>query len=783
MNSSKNIKIIFAISLLLSLGACSVWQNFTTYFNLWYNIKTLFSDAEKDIQSQKKDLFSNEPLVLSNTARNNLTKVIEKCSELLQFHSNTAYVDDALLILGKSFYYQSNFQKAKRKFEELLATNPDEDLILEANLWIAKCDMQLKNYSAGLNGLKRVRDEALQKEIDNIIKESFVEEIKYRIAQKEFATAIELAKQFADVTNDDELKATVYFEIGNLYYQTGNYENAVEYYDKVFEYSPDIDTEIKASIRYGKALRESGRAEDAVNFFSDLKKKDKFSESLAEIDFELGKSYSAAGDFTSSLEQLTKVDTTYKGSPFAALASLEIGKLYRDELLNYDSATVYFSKTILNNPPKDYLDEAKSLNQLFNRYSTLRKTINNYDKQLFYAENPDVFIQDSINYVQDSLQILQDYLAKKELADIWKSALNENLKDTTKTDTLVFRDSIFVQDSLAIVDSLSKISTFIDTAEVNRLLIAKTELRIQQKKKQAELKLSQEMQALMKTDTVKFKNNPPQKPKITTDSLKTLLAKNRLELGNLFFTEINVPDSAKKLYEEIIEKFADTRYYPDALLALGSYYQTVNENAKADSLFRIIYDNYKDRPIANAAANKLGLPLIDLNYDPAVELYIEAESEMKNGNFDASFRKFYEIYKKHPQSQYASKGLYAAGFILENDLKLTDSAASVYDTLISKYPSSPYVKSIAAKVNTYKQEKARIEREKQTQIQQQQEKKDSTNVTELAFLGNKEDEELTEEEIQKQEQLITSPEIKNEETPKTTKRKLERLWNPRKLRR
>lgn len=392
-----------------------------------------------------------------------------------------------------------------------------------------------------------------------------------------------------------------------------------------------------------------------------------------------------------------------------------------------------------------------------------------------------MFIQDSISYVQDSLQILQEYLAKKELADIWKSALTPTLSDTAKSDTLFVRDSIFVQDSLAIVDSLSKVTTFIDTAEVNRLLKVKTEIRIQQKKKAEELKLSQEMQALMKTDTVKFKNNPPQKPKITTDSLKTLLAKNRLELGNLFFTEMNVPDSAKKLYEEITEKFSNTRYYPDALLALGSYYQIVNENEKADSLFRLIYENHKDRPIANAAANKLGLPLIDLQYDLAAELYVDAESEMKKGNFDVSFRKFYEIYKKHPQSQYASKGLYAAGFILENDLRLPDSAAAVYDTLISKYPSSPYVKRVAMKVSTYKQEKARIEREKQTQLQQQ-DKKDSTDVTELAFLG-KEDEEIAEEEIIKQEQLNGNQIIRQDEDLKPTKKKLERLWNPRRLRR
>ncbi len=783
MNSSKNLKIIFALSLLFTFSSCSVWQNFTTYFNLWYNIKTLFNDAEKDIQSQKKDLFSNEPLVLSNTARNNLTKVIEKCSELLQFHSNTAYVDDALLILGKSFYYQSNFQKAKRKFEELLATNPDEDLTLEADLWIAKCDMQMKNYTQGLAGLKKVREEALLRENDEIIKEAFVEEIKYRIAQKEFANAIELSKQFAEVADDDELKAVIYFEIGNLYYQTENFNQAAEYYSKVFEYSPDIETEIKSSIRYGKALRESGKAEEAVRFFSDLRSKDKFSESFAEIDLELGKSFSAQGDFTTALEQLTKVDTTYKGSPFAALASLEIAKLYKDELLNYDSAAVYFAKTIMNNPPKEFSEEAKNLNQLFTKYTTLRKSINNFDKQLFYVENPDIFTKDSIDYVQDSLKILQEYLEKKELADIWKSALTPTTTDTLKSDTLFVRDSVFIKDSLTIVDSLSKVTSFVDTAEVNRLLKSKTELRIQQKKREAEQKLTQEMQALMRTDTVKFKNNPPQKPKITTDSLKTLLAKNRLELGNLFFTELNVPDSSKKLYEEIADKFSQTRYYPDALLALGTYYLTVNEKQKADSLFKIIYDNFKDRPIANAAANKLGLPLIDLQYDPAVELYVEAESEMKKGNFDISFKKFYEIYKKHPQSQYASKGLYAAGFILENDLRLPDSAVAVYDTLISKYPSSPYVKNVAMKVTTYKQEKARIEREKQSELQKQHDKTDTTKVSELAYVDNKENDELTEEEIIKQEQLVTNQIIKNEDNLKSTKKKLERLWNPRKLRR
>ena len=75
----------------------------------------------------------------------------------MQFNSNSSYVDDALMILGKSFYYQKNYLKARRKFEELISTQPESDYILEATLWIGKCDMRLKNYPDGLTILKDVR--------------------------------------------------------------------------------------------------------------------------------------------------------------------------------------------------------------------------------------------------------------------------------------------------------------------------------------------------------------------------------------------------------------------------------------------------------------------------------------------------------------------------------------------------------------------------------------------------------------------------------------------------
>ncbi len=81
---------------------------------------------------------------------------------------------------------------------------------------------------------------------------------------------------------------------------------------------------------------------------------------------------------------------------------------------------IIFSKAASSNPPKEYLDEAKSNNLLFAKYTRLRRDINKFDKQLFYSQNPEIFLKDSTDYVADSLKILTEYLEKKEMQDIWK---------------------------------------------------------------------------------------------------------------------------------------------------------------------------------------------------------------------------------------------------------------------------------------------------------------------------------------------------------------------------
>lgn len=727
MNTSLlKVRIFLLVSALTILTSCSTWENFTTYFNIYYNANELFQKAEKQITDQKTDLFATEPTTIPPAAGADLQKVIEKCSNILQFSPNSSYVEDALIMLGKCFYYQKNYLKGRRKFEELISSQPNSDYILEASLWIGKCDMRLRNYTDGLEILRDVRAKAIEEGEDEFMQEAYIEEIVYYKSVFDFTTAIQTANEFLTVSDDDKINAIVWNEVGNLNVDIEDYAAAVKAYQNVFEYSPDYQLEVTAKISLGKALREIGENQEALTLFEDMRTEDKYADKYSDIDLEIGITQSTLGKYDEAINQLTIVDTTYKNTPNAAVAKYEIANVYEYGLNLLDSAAVYYKKAATSQLPKEYIGLARDKDGLFTRYISLRNYLNKYGKQLFYLENPEEFKIDSALYVQDSLAIAAEIANVKEFQESW-AGLTELLVGTEDT-TGYYQDSVTVanllvnlyRDSLTTINKdtiFSKIrnpqpgdSIFVaqfDSMLTNRTFDPNAQQKLEQEKRERDALANQLTASL--PDTLKFKNNPPRLPKISEDSLKTLLAKNQLDLGNLFLSEFDMPDSAYKYYNSNLTEYSNNSYYATSMFAMGSYYLTVNNKESADSLFTIIYDNYKNESIVNAAAIKLDKPLIDLNYDPALEKYTQAENSIFAGEYFQALYELKKIPQEFPKSAIAPKAIFASGWIEENELNNPEAAIEFYDTLIAKYPASDYVRIIAPKVSFYKQDKRREE--------------------------------------------------------------------------
>jgi len=627
-----------SVFLFFIFSGCGVWEDFTTYFNLYYNTKDKFEEAEDAIKLQRKNLFEFEEPNISGNVPQLLNSVIEKSSKILQFHSNSGYVDNSLIMLGKSFYYQKNYQKALRKFQELASTLPESDLILENNLWIAKTQMRLKDFEAALSELKTVRQQAIDEGEDEIVKEAFVEEIVYLIIYENYTSAISLINEFLDISNNYEVNAEVMYELGRLYIKLKDVNNAIASFDKVFDYSPSFNIELNSKTELASALRSAGESEKALAILDDMRGENKYSDAYDKIDLETGLTLYSLNRVSESLALLAKVDTAYGTSVNSGIAKFKLGEIYEKDYKNFDTASYYYTKAASSTAPLEYSKPSSEKVQLFKKYQTLQINIIAARKQLLYLENPDVFIQDSIAFYSDTLTAEDIELQTTELEQKRnvgdERGFNQPVKTTAKTD-------------------------------------GKT---------------------------------APVRPAISADSVKSIEVKNEYDLANLFFTELNVPDSAYYYYKDIIENFPDSRYYPLSLYSLGTYYNGVGRKEEADSIFNLIYENYKNENIVNAAAVQLKKPLINLSYDPAEELYNDAEKKLFEKKYRESVKKFYSIFKDYSSSPLAPKALYAGGWILENELRLLDSAAIFYDSIDTKYPKSQYASSIKPKLTFYKQE-------------------------------------------------------------------------------
>ena len=695
-----------ALVLLIVSGlfySCGIWSNFTTYFNLYYDASDVFNQAEQAINAQKRDLFSTDELAMPQSANSLLQKVIEKCSQILQFHPNSDYVDDALLMIGKSFYYQANYRKALRKFNELIVTQPHSDLILETNLWVGKTQMRLKDSDDGLATLKSVRQTAIKDDQRKIAQDSYIEEIKYNISQTDYPDALNLAEEFLKYSKDDEINAEVAYEVGLLYEKANDLPNAIKSFERVNNYSPSYETLFNSRLELGKALRQNNQYQKALDVFDSMRNEKKYSDSFNDIDLERGITLLGMRKTDEAVSIMLTIDTAKVKTASQGLAAFQLGRLFKNHYKNFDSALVFYNQAVSSAAPADTIIDARANVTLLNKFKTVYNNLKSDQKELEYALNPELFKKDSIAF---QLKIMSEEEAEsaKENHYLGRNFIPKLANDTSKiNDSTLVKDSLLAKDSLRIKDSLDVLK---NNEFQNRNNLAQFN--------RTESKTRNVGDVNFKTTQAKRPNKilekPPVRPTDPVDTLKYRIVETEFDLGNILFTEFNFSDSAYSYYHNIITQYPNSPFQARVLFALGSYYLTMNDSIKADSLFNIIYNDYKNESIVNAAADKLGKPLINLNYDPAQPLYVSASTQMDSAKYDSSISNFYKIYMTHPKSPYAAKALYATGWILENKMNMNDSAVVVYDTLIKKYPRSKYAINVTPKITFYKNELVRLKK-------------------------------------------------------------------------
>jgi len=147
--------------LAILLAGCSTvgrgFDNFTAYYNTFYNAKKSFDKAVDASVREDRPVDRSVYLQVFETidgspGARDFESAVKKSADVLRGHPDSKWVDDALLLIGKSYFYTGNTVGAEQKFREVVEGGSSlED---EARFWLALTLMAQGSLEAAITAFR-----------------------------------------------------------------------------------------------------------------------------------------------------------------------------------------------------------------------------------------------------------------------------------------------------------------------------------------------------------------------------------------------------------------------------------------------------------------------------------------------------------------------------------------------------------------------------------------------------------------------------------------------------
>lgn len=370
ISKTSNKVIIVGICILLFLTGCHTFENFTTYFNTYYNMQRLMDKAEDEFEFMSFDkkpieVYVPDPkmkvqedyslgpppfmkdLIISQRQRQavevQLDSIIIKGSKILAYKSKSDYVEGAIFLMAKSYFYQEEWRPSEIKCSELVDKYPNSDFSPDAHLLFAKNALIQRNFYTGKIMLSRTVDIAWQKKRYDILSEAFRLQAELSLYENDKEEALRPYRQAVAQSDNSELAARWQLELAALLYRMSDFEKAAIEFAKVREYSPTYEELFESYLYEAESQARLKKFKESNELLTHLEDDSKFEEWMG---------YTYAGRLTEKRMKENEIalgnmenfaDTTYVNNPLINTYSFERGLDFYNTG-NYFKAQQYFAK-------------------------------------------------------------------------------------------------------------------------------------------------------------------------------------------------------------------------------------------------------------------------------------------------------------------------------------------------------------------------------------------------------------------------------------------------------
>jgi len=325
----KNIVYIIIISLaIFSIGGC-------VYYNTFYNARKNFNAAEK---VRKKSQYKNVIINVSS-----YKKAIEKSLKVIENYPNSKWYDDALYVLGVSYYYTGKYGSAERRFREILANYQDSKYADEAELYLAKTKLALQEEDEAMKIFEEIFKSKMKKAIKSqaalALGTYYNENTNFTMAQKYFLAV-------RDSLGSKEEKKIAQNFIADNYYNMLRFSEAISAYLQILGMKPTKGDIYHAYYQSAVCSFKIMRIKDGMEYLQKLISDENYFDSLGSLELLQGNGYEIDNDTDQAVivyKNITEHETNKKK---AGEAYYRLGLIYQFDYDDLNKAKEYYDKTV-----------------------------------------------------------------------------------------------------------------------------------------------------------------------------------------------------------------------------------------------------------------------------------------------------------------------------------------------------------------------------------------------------------------------------------------------------
>lgn len=598
------------------------WQNFTAYYNTFYNAKQAFDEGLELNQRQQLDINPDQPIRIhpapTEAGQEEFERAIEKGASILRDHADSKYLTKAVSLIGQSYFYRQEYFSALEKFQELRSLTAGKEL-QEATIWQSRTYLELELYEEGINFTQQEIefiedwDTALLSELNMVLAQLYSE-------KGEWIEASTVLQDYTGLLKSNRLKARAYFLHGQVQERLGNNFQALAAYRLSSSIMSEYDIEFNSKRKLAQMHRQTGDYESALQLFRSLERDDKFINYHVDLRYELARTHQEMNNAQEAVKRYNRLLRDRFDTPSSIIKAKSyfgLGEIYRDRFNDFQTAAAYFdsANTQSVNLSNIYEDvDAEEIARAFGEYATLKNEIERVDSLLHLSTLNEAELDSVVRRIRDQQEDRAEVNRQQNLLSARNIA--ESPDDATEVLEFGFLNS---NDPVRKAEAQSYFRTVWGNRPLEDNWRRQSALTISSLDEETEMAND----ASETTVTTNGGSNLIETAASAGIDLSeipfTEEEKNRIKrskeqfkyrLGNLFFLSLNMPDSARYYFNEVIQSSANQELIPRAIYSLAELELSENNRDEMEQKANLLFEQYPESIFADRIAARL-----DIDYE------------------------------------------------------------------------------------------------------------------------------------------------------------------------